>query len=379
MFRINQDQNRLTRLSKKRFSELNLRERDHLQEWLAHQPDALGEELLIIQKEFDGFAETRERLDLLALDKDGNLVVIENKLDDTGRDVVWQALKYTAYASSLTKMQIVDIYQQYLDRHPDGGNAASKICEFMEVEELEETVLNPGNDQRMMFIAAQFRREVTATVMWLINRGIRAQCFKIVPYALGEELMVDIQQIIPTPEAADFMVGMSSKENEEKANQDKQKKIHALRREFWTLALGRLREDGVALYANVSPGKDHWLSAGSGVSSCPYQMIRSRDEVRVELGLQRPDAEENKWLFDQLLNEKEAVEAAFGAELTWRRMDDKKQSRIVYAQPFDTFNKEAWPQMVAWLSSHITKMEAAFSEPLARLNRGLRTHSDEAT
>lgn len=112
MFRVDLNQNRLSRLSQKRFSELNLRERDHLQEWLANQPDALGEELLIIQKEFDGFDETRERLDLLALDKDGNLVVIENKLDDSGRDVTWQALKYTAYVSGLTKTQIVDIYQQ---------------------------------------------------------------------------------------------------------------------------------------------------------------------------------------------------------------------------------------------------------------------------
>ncbi len=64
-------------------------------------PESLGEELLIIQKEFDGFDETRERLDLLALDKQGSLVVIENKLDDSGRDVVWQALKYASYCSSL--------------------------------------------------------------------------------------------------------------------------------------------------------------------------------------------------------------------------------------------------------------------------------------
>ena len=70
---------------------------------MAHEPSALGEELLIIQKEFDGFDDTRERLDLLALDKDGNLVIIENKLDDSGRDVVWQALKYASYCASLTK------------------------------------------------------------------------------------------------------------------------------------------------------------------------------------------------------------------------------------------------------------------------------------
>ena len=378
MFRVDLSQNRLSRLSQKRFSDLNLRERDHLQEWLANQPDALGEEFLIIQKEFDGFDETRERLDLLALDKDGNLVVIENKLDDSGRDVTWQALKYTAYVSGLNKTQIVDIYQQYLDRYCGGGNSVARICEFMEVEELEETVLNPGNDQRMIFIAANFRREVTATVLWLLSRGIRAQCFKVTPFVFGEELMIDIQQIIPTPEAADFMIGMSSKEIEEKAVQNTQKKRHKLRLDFWEAALDQLRADGVDLYRNISPGKDHWLSAGSGMRSVPYQMIFGRDEARVELSLQRSETTENKWIFDQLIAAKDQIEDAFGAKLDWRRMDDKKASRIVYAQPFDGFNRDAWPEMIAWLSAHIQKLEATFSEPLTRLNRQVRTQDEDA-
>lgn len=373
MYRVDLTENRLSRLVQKRFSELNLRERGHLQEWLANQPDALGEELLIIQKEFDGFDQTRERLDLLALDKDGNLVVIENKLDDSGRDVTWQALKYAAYVSSLTKMQIVEIYQQYLDRYCGGGNAVARICEFMEVDELEETVLNPGNDQRMMFIAANFRREVTATVLWLLSRGIRAQCFKVTPFEYGEELMIDIQQIIPTPEAADFMIGMSSKENEEKAVQDTQKQRHKLRLEFWEATLEQLRTDGVSLYANISPAKDHWLNAGSGMRACPYQMIFSGSEARVEISLQRSEAAENKWIFDQLHAQKAQIEAAFGDVLDWRRMDDKKASRIVYAQPFDGFSRDNWPEMIAWLSVHIRKLENAFSDPLARLNRSIRS------
>lgn len=376
MFRVNLIDNRLSRLSQKRFSDLNLRERDHLQEWLANQPDALGEELLIIQKEFDGFDETRERLDLLALDKDGNLVVIENKLDDSGRDVTWQALKYTAYVSGLTKTQIVDIYQQYLDRYAGGGNATAHICEFMEVEELEETVLNSGNDQRMIFIAANFRREVTATVLWLLSRGIRAQCFKVTPYTFGEELMIDIQQIIPMPEAEDFMIGMSSKENEEKVVQNTQKKRHKLRLEFWEAVLEQLRLDGVTLYQNINPNKDHWLSAGSGVRSCPYQMIFSRDEARVEISLQRSETAENKWLFDQLIADKDQIEKKFGAEIDWRRMDVKKASRIVYAQPFDGFNRDEWPKMIEWLSTHIQKLEAAFGENLSILNRQIRVSND---
>ena len=100
MFTVNHQTNRITPVKTKTFCELGFTERKHLQEWLADRPSALGEELLIIQKEFDGFDDTRERLDLLAIDKDGNLVIIENKLDDSGRDVVWQALKYASYCAS---------------------------------------------------------------------------------------------------------------------------------------------------------------------------------------------------------------------------------------------------------------------------------------
>ena len=109
MFKIDSTTNRIRPLKTERFSELGFSERKHLQEWLENYPQALspgeGDELLIIQKEFDGFDDTRERLDLLAIDKDGNLVIIENKLDDSGRDVVWlsqfgvicQCFKVTPY------------------------------------------------------------------------------------------------------------------------------------------------------------------------------------------------------------------------------------------------------------------------------------------
>ena len=47
MFQVVRADNRLVRLEERRFSDMNLRERKHLQEWLAHTPEALGEELLI--------------------------------------------------------------------------------------------------------------------------------------------------------------------------------------------------------------------------------------------------------------------------------------------------------------------------------------------
>ncbi len=66
MFHVDRSKSSLKRLERRRFADLDIREREHLQEWLVQVPDSLGEDLLIIQKEFDGFADTRERLDLLA-------------------------------------------------------------------------------------------------------------------------------------------------------------------------------------------------------------------------------------------------------------------------------------------------------------------------
>ena len=378
VFQVIRSQNRLVRLEERRFSDLNLRERENLQEWLAQMPEALGEELLIIQKEFDGFADTRERLDLLALDKDGHLVVIENKLDDSGRDVVWQALKYVAYCSNLTQKDIFQVYQKYLDRWSPSEDAAANLREFFEVEDLDEVVLNPGNEQRLVLIAANFRKEATAGVLWLLGHGVRAQCFRVVPYSFGEELFIDLQQIIPTPEAADYMIGMAAKDSEEKSAQGAQRRSHKLRKALWTKALDELRVRNVSLFENVSPSKDHWLSCGSGVSGCAYTLIFLKNEARVELSLQRSDATENKWIFDHLEQERAEIEARFRGGLNWLRLDDKKASRIVASQGFDGFNESTWPEMVAWLCKHVVRLEEAFSEPLARLNQQLKSGLDSS-
>ena len=338
-------------------------------------PDALGEDLLIIQKEFAGFADTRERLDLLALDKNGQLVIIENKLDDTGRDVVWQAVKYAAYCSNLTKTQIIDIFQQYLDRWSRDKDAETAICEFLDEDSLEEVVLNGGNDQRLMFIAANFRKEVTAAVLWLLGHSIRAQCFRVVPHVLGEQLFVDLQQIIPTPEVADYMIGMATKGAEEKSAEDAQQRSHKLRLAFWEQTLEVLRLRGLSRYDNISPSKDHWLNCGTGVSGCAYALVFLRDQARVELVLQRAEATENKWLFDKLLTQRTRLNGQFGDKLEWRRMDDKKSSKIQLAHQCDGYNRSTWPEIIDWMERSVRRLEKAFSEPLAQLNQELKTRT----
>lgn len=117
MFVLDKDKKKLQKVDTATFSSQGFKERYDLQEWILSNPESLGEELLYIQKEFSGWDDTNERLDVLAIDKDGNLVVIENKRDDSGRDVTWQALKYASYCYGMHKDDIVNVYQQYLDNY----------------------------------------------------------------------------------------------------------------------------------------------------------------------------------------------------------------------------------------------------------------------
>ncbi|GAM62058.1 putative inner membrane protein [Vibrio ishigakensis] len=110
------------------------------------------------------------------------------------------------------------------------------LCEFLEAPDLSEVVLNSGMDQRLMLVAANFRKEVTSTALWLLSHDIQVQCFKVTPYAMAEELFLNVEQIIPTPEAQELMIGMNAKEAEEKNTEAELKNRHRIRMAFWEQA-----------------------------------------------------------------------------------------------------------------------------------------------
>lgn len=373
MYRINHLTNRIARLKRARFADLGFSERTNLQEWLANQPDALGEELLVIQKEFDGFDDTRERLDLLAIDKNGSLVVIENKLDDSGRNVVWQSLKYASYCSTLSKTQIADIFQRYLDRQAPEKDAKTQICEFLGKEEFSEVALNVGTDQRLIMVAAEFRKEVTSTVLWLLKHNVLVKCFKATPYQDGADVFLTVEQLIPLPEAEELMIGMSEKEVEEQTAERSQANRGQVRVDFWHQTLDALERAGVKHYAKVTPGRDHWLSTGSGLSGVHYSMLFTSDEARVHLALARNSRDQNKMLFNQLHAKASLIEQRFGGPLSWRRMDDKKVSLIEAAAPFNGRDRDAWPSMIDWLVEQIARIERAFDPEIPALRAATKS------
>lgn len=356
----------------------NLTERYDLQEWLVSHPEALGEELLIIQKEFDGFDGTGERLDLLALDSKGQLVLIENKRDDSGRDAVWQALKYASYVAPFTSDDIEEVFAKYLlknkpsypdlDQHAfdaDQVKHTAKILIDRFLEEHQETdvsiaTLNPRNSQRIILVAGEFRKEVTNTALWLLDRKIDVKCVKVSPYKLGEQLLVDIQQIIPVPEASEYMVRLTRKDDEESTAKVKQADHTNIRYQYWEQLLAYFSQSENSLYNNISPKTDHWLSSATGISQCNYHLIFLQKAIRVDIEFARKDAVENKLLFDFFYARKQEIEAKFGHRMDWLRLDNKKSSRIEFSLLIEGHNQDLWQDYTAWHLEHIQKLEQAF-------------------
>ena len=372
MYLINKEKNRLEKLDEKTFAELGFRERENLQEWIANNPLVFGEELLIIQKEFSGFNDTNERLDLLALDKNGDLVIIENKLDDAGRDVTWQALKYASYCSSLSKENIRKIFQEYLDKWQPNSDAEERLIEFFETDDFAEINLNKGLTQRIILVAAKFRKEVTSTVLWLLNYKLRIQCFRATPYAMNEQLFLNLEQIIPTQDAEEFMIGMADKVQDDIDDQTQLKNRHYVRKEFWAAVIKSINNK-LDLYQNISPSIYNWISASSGLRGVGFNFVASKNYGRAEIYIDRGDKEENEFIFDELYKDKDEIETNFGSTLVWERLDDKRACRIKAETEGNIFNKDEWNTMIDFMTSSMVKIVNNFKKPLAKVNQKLYT------
>ncbi|OOF53842.1 PD-(D/E)XK nuclease family protein, partial [Rodentibacter genomosp. 2] len=271
MYILNEGTKSLTEISETTFSENGLKERYDLQEWIDNNPEIISkelgkdEELLIIQKEFSNFDKTKERLDLLALDKKGNLVIIENKLDDSGKDVTWQALKYASYCSTLTKSDIISIYQKYLDKNNSEEKAEEKISDYLGGEDIN---VNERGSQRIILIAREFKPEVTSTVLWLRSYEIDIQCIKFTPYEFQDKLIIDVDKIIPLPETEEFTIKLAIKDAEDK-NISIVKNIKGnIYFDYWSRLLES--KGNLSLYNKTTASREHYIQTSAGISGVYY-------------------------------------------------------------------------------------------------------------
>jgi hypothetical protein len=368
MFLIDKQGKRATQIDGVSFSALGLTERYDFQEWIADNPMILGENLLIIQKEFAGFADTGERLDLLALDEDGRLVIIENKLDDSGRDVVWQALKYASYCATLKQNEIHEIFQDYLNDMGDESDAAQKIAEFYNERDVR---LNPTDScQRIFLVAAKFRKEVTSTVLWLQNHGINITCIKVALFEQDGKIYLDSEQILPIQDIGDYQIRIAQKRREDIVLSKEENLRDIMIYRFWEKALPAMREK-TGIFKNVAPTKRWWTEGASGHSGITYFATITQNSARAELFISTRNKDENKRIFGGLLSKRAEIDTLFQGEFVWRELPEKNASIIsIYFKNYGWKDEEHWDKIIDFLADGLAGLIGAFKEPLDKIMKG---------
>jgi len=156
--------NNLEELGKTRLDSEN-----RLEDWIANDPSILGMELLIIgrqvQTSFGG------RIELLALDRQGNLAILELKRDKTPREVVAQILDYASWAKSLTENDINAIAGNYLNDSLDAAFSSTFDDDLPD---------NLNTNHSMIIVASELDESSERIVQYLANEykvGINAIFF----------------------------------------------------------------------------------------------------------------------------------------------------------------------------------------------------------
>lgn len=263
--------------------------------WLADNLDFLAEatglSLSLVEQEAAAGA---FYVDILAEDGAGSLVIIENQLGQTDHDHLGKLLTYMSNHDAKTAI----------------------------------------------WITSQPRPEHERAVQWL-NETLPADTsfflLQLEAFRIGDSPPAPKLTLVAGPSPESRAIGSQKKELAER---------HKLRLDFWRSLQERLAGK-TSLHANITPGKENWISTGAGRSGLAYNYVILMDACRVELYIDTGDGEVNKRYFDKLYAQKEAIEGAFGALLDWQRMDDRRASRICYliTDKGGLKTPETWPEL----------------------------------
>lgn len=195
-----------------------LKERTDLQRLLRDHIETISPDTMVLAEEYSDWEDSNRRIDLLGLDRDANLVVVELKRTESGGHMELQAIRYAAMVSEMTFDQAVEAHSAYLSRKRSEQDPRAAILEFLEWDEPDEDHFAQAT--RIVLASAEFSKEITTAVLWLNQSGLDIRCVRLKPYKVGERVLLDVQQVIPLPEAADYQVRARAKAQLERASRE---------------------------------------------------------------------------------------------------------------------------------------------------------------
>jgi len=207
IFKFNSDS--FEKVEQTQFSSEGILERQHIQNALKKQIEVIDPNILIIAEEFSEWSDSKRRIDLLGVDRSGNIVVIELKRTETGEHMDLQAIRYASMVSTLTFIRAVEIFSKYLASFESDLNAEDEL-----LSHIGDNKDSFASDVRIILVSSDFSKELTTSVMWLNERDLDIRCYRLIPYKHNEDILIDVQQIIPLPEAESYQIKVREQKEE---------------------------------------------------------------------------------------------------------------------------------------------------------------------
>ena len=177
----------------------------------------------------------------------------------------------------------------------------------------------------VVWIVKEAREEHKSAIEWLNNNtatSINFFLIEIHAYQIGDSLYAPKFEVVEKPNG--FIKNAKTKSGSGEYNKSQSERL-----EFWTRFNEILVERGKPFNVRKA-STDHWYDIAVGVSAAHVALTLVNKEgcIGVELYIN-----DDKELFDKLVEYKEEIEKKLGFSLEWQRLDDKKASRIVYRIP----------------------------------------------
>lgn len=126
-----------------------------------------------------------------------------------------QALRYAAMVSTMTFDEAADTFAAYLLQRGRDEEARQLLLDHLGWDEAADIEFNQS--VRIVLASMDFDKEITTTVLWLAKTyGLDIRCIRIKPYRLADHLFIDVQQLVPLPEATEYQVRIQRKAQAER-------------------------------------------------------------------------------------------------------------------------------------------------------------------
>lgn len=199
------------------FEQAGMKEED-LEGYISRKPEVLEEGLFIITRQFSGWVDSSNSIDLLALDREGKLVVVELKRTKDAGHAELQAIRYAAMVSNMTRERIVEAHRKYSEEE-HSADAEDRIASHLGDNDVD--TFRP----RIIIASGGFSKEITTSVLWLSNfNELDIRCVRLGLYEVDGNRLLEATQIIPLPEATGYLVNLREREEEDRKEKETRKR-----------------------------------------------------------------------------------------------------------------------------------------------------------